>query len=180
MKNLLLLALLLSLGLTLHSQLPCPNDLVLECSELGDPMPNIVVDPGKLELVASDLMGKGGCETQEYFIEYYLLDLVEDETEETASCTQEITVLPFDPSTIQWPESPLFLQGAVFDDIDPALISQGLTPSLDNYCNFVFSYVDQILSGNRVVRKWTGLDWCTAEVHTFTTVILCLAMLTRF
>jgi len=174
MRYFFIVSMLFCISKVLTAQIVCPPDATVECYEYEALLDNVVVEVDKFELVPKVTQEESGCNSSELIIEYFLYDLVNESQEQTAACIQNVIVKAFDPEQLTWPAAIIYV-----DDISnltgiPSLI-EGLLPAIDNRCNFVYSYQDTPISLStqpKVLRTWTGLDWCTGKTYTFEQLII--------
>ncbi len=125
------------------------------------------VDPadncGEVELSYTDTESGDPCEgllvTRHW--------VVTDESGNTAECDQNITVLPLVLDSIVCPPAYVGSCGDSSDPDDtgwPTVNGNEITDE-DNVCNIFVGYWDKPLNdcgnGEKIVRTWTVLDWCT-------------------
>ncbi len=166
MKSAFLFFLLIYVSVASTAQVDCPPAIERSCTEINDPFPVITLVPGVSELVPGSLVGNADCDASDLKVEYFLKDIVNDELSDQPDCFQEIQVRRFSVNDIVWPEQTIDVVGRPLDEVlaDPMLY-EGISPPLDNICNLIYTYRDQILPGTinkKVIRTWTALDWCSA------------------
>jgi subtilisin-like proprotein convertase family protein len=93
--------------------------------------------------------------------------VVTDESGNTAACDQNVTVLPLVLDSVDCP--PAYV-GHCGDSSDPDItgwpsVNGNEITDEDNVCNIFVGYWDKPLNdcgnGEKIVRTWTVLDWCT-------------------
>ncbi len=176
MKYSLVLLILSLFGPDAYSQINCPPPVDRHCTEVREPFDVIVIEQGLLELVPGELIGDWDCEESSLQMEYFLHDLTTNQLSNQPECYQDINVESFDNADIAWPEGRIEVVGKPLDEVlsDPALLD-GLSPALENACNIIYTYRDQILPGTvrqKVIRSYTALDWCKAETIEFVQIII--------
>lgn len=164
-----------TMAVSVFAQVNCPPTIERNCVEISDPFPTLVLEQDVIALVPGDLIGDLDCEESDVQLEYFLHDLVNDEISSQPECYQDIVLKSFDAADIVWPAALIDEVGRPLDEVlaDP-MITEGLSPALDNACNIIYSYRDVILPGQvvqKAVRTWTALDWCTARTYEFMQVI---------
>jgi|GEM_PF-965427 len=159
----------------------CPADVTVHAFDLdsnfesyGNP---IVTSVGTSETDKAITVIDNNCNGQTVTINY---TATENGTGNTAFCIQTISVTTPSLEDIQWPLDSYTLLTGTVEDLDPDNMTarpepyeilKGATGS-----TIITAYEDLVISnGNqspyKIVRTWTGLDWCTAETSTFSQVL---------
>ncbi len=121
---------------------------------------------GDVTTTFTDEFGGDPCEGA-FIIRHWV---VTDESGNTATCDQTITILPLEIDSVV---CPVPYVGSCGDDIDPdntgwPTVNGTEITDESNVCNIFVGYWDKELNdcgeGTKIVRTWTVLDWCTQEV----------------
>lgn len=118
-----------------------------------------------LEIIATDLINDN-CTGGSITITW----LATDNSGNTASCSQEFTIVPLSLDSLEFPEN--FI-GECGGSVDPEITGWPQVNGIDvvddgGLCNIFAGYWDKELAecggGRKIVRTWTVLDWCTIEI----------------
>jgi len=148
----------------------CPSDRTIGCDDSQLPS-NTGTAIGEDNCNSTDIdysdsgFSSTGCNTG-FFIRTWT---VEDNSGNTVSCTQKITVISDDPlleSDINWPTEIITVNGCSSAETDPYVIGSFPTVDNDSECvDYAVTYDDDEfynMNGNCLVinRTWKVTDWC--------------------